>query len=101
MVFEGGAKSSQSKCRFVAQHEINDNCIYGTRDLSNFVKLTKILFGMRTTLPRFYLCIASIILEMVAWAHHTHSFTSSYVSQTHSKESGGDDVDNDYIFWFR
>ena len=86
MVFEGGAESSQSKCRLVAQHEINDDCIYGTRDLSNVVKLIKILFGMRTTLPRFYLCIASIILEMVAWAHHTHSFTSSYVSQTDSKE---------------
>ena len=86
---EGSRKvyvNRQSKCRLVAQHEINDDCIYGTRDLSNVVKLTKILFGMRTTLPRFYLCIASIILEMVAWAHHTHSFTSSYVSQTDSKE---------------
>ena len=34
VVFEGGAELSQSKSRFVAQHEINDNCIYGTRDLS-------------------------------------------------------------------
>ena len=34
MVFEGGTESSQSKFRFVAQHEINDNWIYGTQDLS-------------------------------------------------------------------
>ena len=63
--------------------------------------LTKILFRMKTTLvrlPRFYLYIVSIILEMVAWAHHTHSFTSSYVSQTDSIEGGGDDDDNDDIF---
>lgn len=49
-------------------------------------------------LPRFCLYIASIILEMVAWAHHTHSFTSSYVSQTDSIEGGADDDDNDDIF---